>query len=791
MKDGMSLKTHDVLQFGDFEVDPVGRSVTRGEVKLALNRRAFDVLLFMAQHPGEVLSREHLLKSIWPDSYVDENSLSQSISALRRALEEKPGENSYIATLPGRGYQFLATVQVVPGKSGTEAIADGSMAERPLLIQEYTVSRQVVTQEHRESTSRRRRLRVGWPLAIVSVLVLSSVGYMVWRNRHEAGYQHVGAVLADLQNETGDPEFDHTLNKVLQIDLQQSPYFAVVSEGKAKRTLQMMRQDPDGPLTAGLAREVCQRLNDQVYVVPGIAKLGSRYSLTMQLNACSDGHTLGSGREEVSSKNEVLSAWSSLTNKMRRDAGETRRSLRDFDKALYDEPTSSLQALKAYSDAVPLGDRGKFQEAIALYQHAIDLDPNFAVAYADMSSMYFNLDDPVGDKAAISKAYALRDTANERERFYIELRYAQSVTGDLNALLQALHQWAGMYPDDNLPLSDLANFETWTGQYTAAAAYADRVLEIQHRQNIHNGISYEIAARAYHHANMPDKLRAVYAEALQWKVDTPGIHCVMLEFAAENGDAAEVQRQIASARNTPAEAHILQNAALAALAAGQVRRADALLAEARKVAERDKLQDSLADLDDDYVRMLVELGFTAKAKALLTSLPPADPSLDRAFAQAAVGDTSAALAEAARRKAAAPQDTLINVEYIPSVQAVVALHEGEPQEAISLLAPSAPFELRDPTVPYLRGQAYLAAHMPEQAMQEFAKLSDHPWLADPPAPLMALSHLGLARALAQQHQDAQAVEQYKKLFSLWSDADSGIPILRQARLEASQLSPDH
>jgi len=783
----MGLKTEPSLEFGVYVIDPGQRSITRDGERLAMPRRAFDVLYYMALHSGKPISREELLREVWADSHVDENSLSQSISALRRALDEKPGENSCIATLPGRGYQFLPPVKVISDQQSQDA---GAVlpGDRDLLLEEHTVRRSVITERRLEASSRSQLVRIGIPAALLLIVGAGVSGYRMWRDRGTAVPGHVTAVIADLDNATGDPEFDHTLNKVLQIDLQQSPYFGVVSEGRARRTLKMMQQDSAETLTATLAREVCERVNGQVYLAPSIAKLGNGYALTMQIAACSDGRELGSGYKVVEKKEAVLAAWSDLTRSMRRAAGESRRSVWTFNKPLYDEPTSSLDALRAYSEATRLGDGGHFAESIALYQHAIQLDPNFAVAYADMSSMYYNTDDQIHSTAAITRAYALRDRVNEREKFYIELRYAQSATGDLNALLDALHRWAALYPQDNLPLSDLVNFETWTGHYAEAAEYADRVAALEHAQNIHNGISLEIAARAYHHANLPDRLRATYADAINNKIDTQGLHCVMLEFAAENGDQAEVDRQVAWARNTPNEARLLQEAGSAALASGQAKKADALFVEARVAAARDKVLDSLPDLDDYYVRMLVEVGLKDRARDLLKALPPTDPTLDRAFAQAMLGETAPALAAADHMRAASPQDTLVNIEYVPSVQAVIAIQQKRSAEAVALLQAVGPFELRDPTVPYLRGQALLAAGRPAEAAKEFEKLANHPWIADPPAPLIALSHVGLARAYAQQHDEARSRLEYNSFFELWSNADPDVPILREARHEAEQLA---
>jgi len=615
------------------------------------------------------------------------------------------------------------------------------------------------------------------------MVVAAVVALCAWRMTHPPRYGHAVTVIADLDNETGDTDFDHSLNRVLQIDLQQSPYFTIVGDGRARRTLKMMSQPVDEPITAPLSREICRRLNGQVYIVPTIARVGGDYLLTLEANDCADGHSLGAARKEVSAKGGVLGAFSALTLQVRRAAGESRASLESFDNPVYDEPTTSLDALKAYSEATRLGVDGKFSESIALFRHAIELDPNFAVAYADMAGMYYNIGDRPHDREAIIKAYGLRNTVGERERLYLEFRYHQSVTGNLHSQLDALRQWAATYPQDNIPVIDLVNLETWTGQYGAAAADADRALDIERRNNIHNGISYEIAARAYHHANMPDKLRAVFVEAQQWKADTEGLHGIMVQFAAENGDTSGVEREIARSRGKPDETHILQEAASTALAAGEARRANALFAEATAAARRDNLQDTLVDIDDYRVRMMAELGLIAEARALLKRLPPADPSLDKAFTEAKVGNPTEALAEAQRQQSANPDDVLLNVEYAPSVSAAIALRQGKPNEAVVLLQAVAPYELRDPTVPYLRGQAYLAAHQGPHAAVEFEKLADHPWLADPPAPLIVLAHLGLARAYALENKTAGRRSEYEKFFALWKDADADIPTLKQAQSE--------
>jgi predicted Zn-dependent protease len=276
---------------------------------------------------------------------------------------------------------------------------------------------------------------------------------------------------------------------------------------------------------------------------------------------------------------------------------------------------------------------------------------------------------------------------------------------------------------------------------------------------------------------------------MQWKVDTQGLHSVMLEFAADNGDAAGIDHQVAWSRGTPAESHILQEAGSVALAAGQVHRAEILFAEAHAAAARDNVVDALVDLDEYHVRMLVDLGLTANSQALLKTMPASDPSMDKAFTEAEVGSAEAALQAARQQQAAAPTDTLMNAEYVPSVQAAIALRGGNPQQAVDMLRSAEPYEMRDPTVPYLRGQAFLAAHQGAEAEAEFKKLAGQPWLADPAAPLIELSELGLARALALRGETEASIAAYHRFLADWSTADSSLPVIEQAQSELRHLEP--
>jgi DNA-binding winged helix-turn-helix (wHTH) protein len=214
----MSIQDKGILRFGDFEIDPVARSLSKHGERIPLTRRSFDILLLFARHPGEIVSREDLIRNVWSDTSVDENTLSQSISTLRRSLAERPGDNNFIATLPGRGYQFVAQViEIAPSPAA-------DIPPQALLLEDRTVRTHIVTEHDEQSVGTGKRLLRGRGLVIVLTIAVSVAGAAGWLAhdvRRPQPYPHIDTVIADLDNATGDADFDHTLNKVLQVDLQQ------------------------------------------------------------------------------------------------------------------------------------------------------------------------------------------------------------------------------------------------------------------------------------------------------------------------------------------------------------------------------------------------------------------------------------------------------------------------------------------------------------------------------------------------------------------------------------------
>jgi DNA-binding winged helix-turn-helix (wHTH) protein/tetratricopeptide (TPR) repeat protein len=794
------LKNNDLIRFEGYELDPSARSLRREGQSISIKPKTFELLLYLVQHPHQLVTKEELLNAVWPDSFVEEQNLSQHVFLLRKALAAGGRGDQIVVTLPGKGYQFAAIVERVP-KLEPNGAGDG------LTIHAVQSITKVVVEEEEEEDGKagkaeefsingrrpalgspRKVRRWPWALGAAATALLAVGAWFGWNRLHPRAGSHVQVVIADFDNTTGDATFDRTLNKVVQIDLQQSPYFTVIGEGRLRHALGLMGRKPGATISGEDVREACQRLNAQVYLTPAIAAIGSHYLVTMSANSCADGGLVGARKQDADSKANVLRAVEDVTSSIRKDVGESRASLKEFDNKLYLERTSSLDALKAYSEGTRLINSGKIEDAQRLFQHAIDLDPDFAIAYADLSSAYFNLGDKVHDRENITKAYAMRDTVSERERFQISFRYHQSVTGDVHAMKDTLELWLSTYPEDTIPMANLSNFYTWIGQYQRSADLAARAIELDEANAASNGILYEIAMRAFKHLGKYDKALEYYNIAVKRKIESPGCHSLDLQIAALRHDAKEVDRQIAWGRGTVSEAQILQQAAMAALADGRARDSEKLFAEATAAAHRDHVEGDMSTIDAYRPRILAEMGITSRAKELAEAFTGEDTYLDRLYAIAELGDTARARSIAMESEKESPQDTLVNAEYAPAVLAALAMRAGKPADAVELLRVAEPYELRDPTIVYQRGQAFLAAGKPAEAEAEFRKLIDNPGIDDPLTPLHALAHLNLARALRDENKPTAARAELASFLDMWKSADTDLPPLKEALAEMPKLA---
>ncbi len=811
----MSMKAAEIFQFGEFQIDAGARTLRREKAIVTLNFRAFDVLLYLVQNPGRVLTRDELLKNAWPDAFVDEHSLAQSISVLRRALEEKPGDNSYIVTLPGRGYQFVAPVQVVAPT--TLAIApDAATAARRgpsgVLFQQQTIRTRVITEENASSgtaalpEARAARVPKLWKIAVPILLVaVLMAGGLYYRSRQSKRLTEKDTIVfADFANSTGDAIFDDTLKTALNISLRQSPFLNVLPDSQVAKTLQLMTRPAGTKLTPEVTRELCQRASSKAYIAGSIGSLGSEFVVGLKAENCQSGDTLAEELVTAASKEKVLDVLGNAASKLRSELGESLATVQKFDVPLYQATTPSLEALKAYT----LGaahDRQSAAAALPYFQRSIELDPNFAKGYLAVASEYTNLGKPGRAGEYYTKAFQLREHTSEPEKLGIASTYYMEVTGELDKAAQIYQEDMEDYPRDGA-WSSLGNVYAEQGQYEKAAEVTTRAQRL--RPDYHgfyqNLANYALALQRF------DEARQIIHEAEARKVDNFPIRNARYALAFLRSDSAGMVEQQQWFAGKPEENFGLALASDTEAYRGHVAKAQEFIKRAVDLA----VQTDNKEVGAIYLAIAAQraaaYGNPAEARqaaAEAIKLAPASPGAEAevALAFAMAGDTGRAESLAQDLGKRFPLDTQMQSLWLPAVQAQLALDRKNPADALGALQAALPVELG--TIPfvnnlsclyptYVRGQAYLAAGQGSTAAAEFQKILDHSgivwncWTG-------ALAHLGMARANALESRTSQgadagaarvrAVSAYRDFLTLWKDADPDIPILKDAKAQYAKL----
>jgi eukaryotic-like serine/threonine-protein kinase len=740
--------------FGAFHLDAARRTLTRDGVSVALTPTVFDLLRHLVANAGRVIAKDELFEAVWPGRYLDDSNLTTTVFVLRKALKDAGEPERLIVTAPGRGYVFTGEVRPEPaiGAAGVE------------------------------TTPRRRspmRVILAGIAACAAVAIIAGVLVATGSGRG-APAARSALVLAEFQNLTGDPVFDHSLDKAVAIDLDQSPFLSVLPDQQVQDTLVLMKRSKDERMTPALAQEVCARNNGAGVLQGSIAAVGATYLLTLTTTDCAGTKVLASRKTEVVGRERVVAALDHLTGRVRRELGESNASIRKFGTPLLPEQTASLAALKAFSEGAQLQDHGQGADSIPFFQHAIELDPNFAVAYAALAHAYRSFMEDAPEKINISKAYALRDSVSERERFNIVSRYHQSVTGNLGELIRDVQLWSATYPRDPAPWMILADAQMRMGRFAQGVGPARRALDLG------PGIedAYSLLARAYWYTGEADRALAVCASAAAKGLAGEDIHLLLLRIALNRHDQAGVATQMAWFEGKPAARQALSIQAVFALRLGQLRRAEAFFARQQAVVRLQGVSNIWATV---WVEVLAQFGLEDRARALLKRIG-ADPRFrDYEYVMAAVGDAALAQRLVADHLRSAPADTYLNEIGAPSLKAQLALRRGKPLEAIAALQGAAAYDTGNPGVPYLRGLAYLAASDGPHAVQAFQTFIRNE-ATYPNSNHIPLAELGLARAYKLEGDLPASRRQYQVFLADWKDADPDLPLLVAAKAEYAALS---
>jgi tetratricopeptide (TPR) repeat protein len=641
-----------------------------------------------------------------------------------------------------------------------------------------------------------RSIATRWKLvaaaAAALVLAFGVAGY-VYVHRTPTLTEKDAIVLADFTNTTGDPVFDGALRQGLSIQLEQTPFLRVISGDQITRTLMMMERPLDARLTPKLAREVCQRTNATVEIEGSIAALGQQYVLGLTAVTCQTGEALAQEQVTADSKEHVLSALSGAASKLRSKLGESRASLTKYDVPLDQATTSSLAALQAYNQGGQAMWKSDFPSAIAALQHAVDLDPNFAMAYALLGAVYNTVGNSDLNLKSTKRAYELRDRTSEYEKFAISANYHFFLMRDFEKAAQFEEQWTQTYPRDPAAWLGLGGVATNLGRYEQGLAATMETVRLNP-----SSFSYGFVSNVYLLLDRFDDARATIQQARARHIEPLAVYPMLYWLAFLQNDQAGMAEQASHpwADAPPGTREALQ---------GYTAAYGGHLARARDWTRRAVISAASAHLEDMVASYRVESALReylfgnvgeARKDAKAASGASIDPDLrgGAALVLALSGDQLEAQRLADDLNHRFPEATSVRFVHQPAIQAALALRQDQPQKAIESLRAAMSYELvvplYGPATPlyvfYWRGEAYLAAHEGAEAAAEFQKVLAHRGAVGN-APIGALAHLGLGRAYALAGDTAKARTAYQDFLTLWKDADPDIPVFKQAKAEFAKL----
>ncbi|MGA2171043.1 MAG: winged helix-turn-helix domain-containing protein [Terracidiphilus sp.] len=752
---------------------------------MGLSRRSFDLLLYFVQNSGKSLSKDELLKNIWPDTFVDENSLAKSISVLRKALDDGSAERSFVLTLPGRGYQFAASVEIIaPRREATHAGL--ALSAETQAIGVLHLQRTIRTKISEVRQDRSRFTALGWLAfvlgATIALAATGGTGYLLWRHFHPAPLS-ASVVLADFENTTGDKDFNYALNRAFQIELEQSPFLDILPRATVKETLVQMQHKADELLTPELAREVCERNNAQAVLSGSISTFADKYLLMVNASSCVTGKSVAGYQQQVSSKGDVLSALDAAAGRVRKQLGESAASLEKFQTPIALATTRSLAALRAYTQAMESSDRGDAKTAQALFERAIALDPNFASAYKDLSIGYHNRGDFVQGASLIQTAYNLRAETTERERLSIEIAYNSFGSGDYEAAVTSMRLYNQIYPNNASNWFALARMYSQLGQ-TQEAIEAG---EYAYRLAPHSGTGAEILARAYKRANRFSDAKRVAEAAIAEGKDRWGVHSTLFQIAFVEHDTARMKTEGEWGFTHGEMGQSLTDLGFAAASSGKLHEAVNDFTRARQEAIRSGDVDFADDATMFLAGILMEYGYPGEAAASLKQM--SSDAIDAgttAFFRTDLGDLAAGQRQIGKMTGSDTRNTLNLYFDLPMLRALLALKTHRPAEAVQELEPARKYQMRDIGVPYLRARAEVEAGMLDQAAEDYRLILANPGI-DPTWPDYTLSHLRLARVLVLQNKPGEARAEYQAFLNAWKNSDPQLSLLLQAQEEYSKL----
>jgi eukaryotic-like serine/threonine-protein kinase len=845
--------TQDLLRFGVFELNVTTEELRKSGILIRLAPQPLKLLALLARRSGQVVTRDEIQQTLWgEETYVDfEQGMNHCIKQIRNALSDSADAPLYIETIPRRGYRFLAPVvtktilapppRVVESTSGiqTQVPLGGNTPATPLahaptaivlpgppvLMKSPVATPAPIATQSATPTStpvatpsptptpapapaptfqptppipniEPSHSRPRWigPAIIGLLIIAAAVAILYWRARRTASLgEKDNIVVADFDNSTGEGVFDAALKQALKVDLEQSPFVNVLSDQQVSEQLRFMGLPADMRINADTARHICERSGSRAMLVGNISGVGGHYLLGLKAIDCQTGDTLASSEAEASSRSQVLSALGKATRQIRGQLGESLASLQKYDTPVEQATTPSLDALKAYSLGLRAVETQGYDAAVPYLKSAIDLDPNFAMAYAKLGVEYFNLNQPTLAAQYTTKAYQLRDRTSEREKLYIVSHYHDLVTGNADQSIAAYQLLQQAYPREQASYMNLNSWYNTTGHYEEALAQARAALQLDPS----NVVNYHNLALTYIYLNRLNDAQAVLQQAESRQLANPALLPDLYEVAFLRGDTAAMGRYVSqSTGKAGIEDQLLALQSDTEAYHGKLERARQLTEAAESSAKNAGASEAAALWQLLGALHEAELGDPQRARrdadAALAKNPGKNVQILGALVLARSGDRKRSEELAAQLTKDYPADTMINDYWVPSIRAAIALAENNPGAVIGALQSTAPYEIGSPPPGiamypvYLRGLALLKQGQGKEAGAEFLKMLSNPGISLN-ASIAALAQLQLARAQALSGDHPAAHKSYDQFLQLWKDADAALPILKQAKTEYAKL----
>ena len=706
------------------------------------------------------------------DRYQSIKDVAIELKELRRDLAEN-------STLHSTG--LVSTLSEV-GRLG---------ADNPALSSSGTisgVSTRGLTASYLGSELRQHRFAaIAVGLGVIALAV--TVGYFAFYKKAAPLTDKDTILIADFVNETGDSVFDGTLKQALAVQLGQSPFLNIFGDQRLRDALRFLDRAPTDRITRDLAREICLRQGLKAFLSGTVSSVGSHYLITVEAVNAQTGDAIAREQVEAENKEMVIKRLGEITTRLREKLGESLASIQKFDAPIEQATTPSLEAFKAYSIGLDNHLKGSYSDAIPLFKHAIELDQNFAIAYARLATAYANTGQRDLATAAAQKAFELRDRVSEREKFYITaVSYYGLVTREREKYIETLELWKSTYPNDPIPHIQLSNL------YIADAGALDKAMEEAReaiRLNPNVAPPRDNLATALMELNRFDEAKQVYQQALDQKLDSIFFRTNLYSIAFVQNDATGMKQQLDWWNGKPGEYTALGWQAETAAFSGQLKKAKDLNERAAEAAVAHQQNDGAAGILTTQMQLESVFGNCDGVKDLadrafkISRVTGAVQAASAAFA--VCGDTAQTqmlMDELAKKF---PNDTLLNVVYWPLNRALLAMHDGDAARSAQALEPARRYQIVGSYWPqYFRGQALLRLNKGAEAAVEFQNITNHRGWA-PRSPLYAPAHLGLARAEALKGDAAAARHAYQTFFALWKDADADIPLLLTAKKEYEAL----